>query len=257
MENLSVAQLLLDHWGVPCVPLPTGGNEQSDFLVTLGRSKILIEEKTKFDDPEKVAKRTRTLASGNLHLNVKPLVRTNRMSGLVRKAVSQLDSSSKQYSHDFRLVWFTGTGPNAEAYYHQFIATLYGTTRIVEMGSQFMRPCYFFRNSEFHRYAASLDGAVAVYLSNGKLSARLCLNPLSTRFGSLLRTKFTKLFGTAVENPVKAQRKRVAYVLDSPTDRANESALLQELQLKYKTRPLMKMDLGFNSLAVAVGKYEV
>ena len=256
METPSLAQHLLDHWRLPYLPLPTGGDEQSDFLVTLGHSRFLIEEKTKFDDPEEAQERTRTLASGKLYVNVKSLVRTNRMSGLVRKAVNQLDSSSKQYLHDFRLVWLTGTGPSAEAYYHQFIATLYGTTRIIEMDSPFLRPCYFFRNSEFHRYAASLDGAVVAHLSNGKLSARLCLNPLSARSAGLLRTKFAKLFGTAVENPVKAERKRIAYVLDSATDRANEGALLQELQLKYKTRPLMKMDLGFNSAAVAVGDDE-
>lgn len=253
MNTPSVAQHVLDQWNVPLVSLPTGDGEQSDFLATLGRSRFLIEEKTKFDDPNRLEERGRVLAAGKVHLSVKPLVRTNRMSGLVRKAVNQLASSATQYEHDFRLIWFTGTGPHAQAYYEQFIATLYGTTQIIEMDSSFMRPCFFFRNSEFHRYAESLDGAVAAHLSNGKLSARFCLNPLSPRYSGLLRTKFTRLFDTAIENPVKAERRRTAFILSSNTDRANESALLQELQEKYKTRPLMPFDLGFNSVAVAVG----
>jgi hypothetical protein len=253
MTSPSTALHLLHHWNVPVVPLPAGTEEQSDYLASLGRSKFLIEEKVKFDDPAKVEERSKRLDAGEIHLTVKSLVRSNRMSGLVRKAVKQLESSGTQYEHDFRLIWFTGTGPNAEAYYGQFIATLYGTTRIIEMNSDGMRTCYFFRNSEFHRHAQSLDGAVAAHLSNGKLSARLCLNPLSPRFARLRRTKFTKLFGSAIEDPLEAEKRRVAYIVTSSTSREDEGALLRELELKYKTKPLMRMDVGFNSFSIRVG----
>jgi len=251
VETSSLAEVLLRHWGVTALPLPTNGEEQSDFAVHLGRSRFLIEEKTKLDDPNLAQERRRILDDGNLYLNVKPLVRTNRMSGLIRKAVGQLGSSARQYGHDFRLVWLTGTGPSAQAYYEQFIASLYGKTHIIEMNSPYMVPCYFFRNSEFHRYATELDGAVAAYLSGGKLSARLCLNPLSPRFPRLLRTRFRRLFGTAVENPLKEERARRAYIVSSTTDRNNETQLLQELSAKYGTGPLMKFDLGFNTIAKA------
>lgn len=252
MASLSLAQHLLRHWAVEAVPISTDSDEQSDFIVSLGRSRFLIEEKTKFDDPEAFDERRKTLASGKLHASTKPMVRTNRMSGIVRKAVGQLESSARSHDHDFRLVWLTGTGPNAEAYYEQFIASLYGKTRIIELNSRYMKPCYFFRNSEFHRYANALDGAVAAYIHEGKLSARLCLNPLSPRFPQLLRTKFRRLFGTAVENPLQAERSRRAYVLTSSTDRGQETQLLHELQQKYRTGPLMKFDIGFTTVAIRV-----
>ena len=244
MVTLSVVEHMLNAWGVPFVPIPTANDEQSDFLVTLGRSRILIEEKTKIDDPEQLQVRRQALESGKPHLVDKPLVRTNRLSGILGKAVRQLKSSSETYQYDFALVWFTGTGLHGEAYCKQFISTLYGTVGIIEMNSPFRRTCYFFQNSEFHRHAAFLDGAVAAHLdTDGKVSARLCLNPLSSRFKGLQQTKFAKLFGNAVVRPHAQERSGDAYVLRSDTDRRDESALLRELQVKYKTAPLQVMNV--------------
>lgn len=256
MTTPSFARCLFEHWQVRWKPLPTLATEQSDFLVTLGRSKFLIEEKTKLDDPEYISARERDLSEGKVHFNVKALVRTNRLSGIVRKGTKQLAASGASYQHDFALIWFTATGVHATPHYHQFIATLYGTTRIIEMNSQGLKPCYFFRNSEFHRHSALLDGAVVAYVKEGQLLARLCLHPLSPRFERLKRTKFAGLFGTAIENPRAAERNGVAFILGTNTDRANEQALLQDLQSKYNTRPLMKFDLGFTSAAVAVATNE-
>ena len=195
--------------------------------------------------------RSQALATGKTHVVVKPLVRSNRLSGIVGKAVRQLRSSGQTYQYDFSLVWFTGTGLHGSAYYEQFIATLYGTVGIIEMNSPYRLPCYFFQNSEFHRHAAFLDGAVAARLDHeGKLSARLCPNPLSPRFAGLRQTRFAKLFGTAVENPRAAERKGRAYVLNSDTDRRDEATLLRELQAKYKTGPLQVMHVGYHHFAV-------
>lgn len=251
MATLSVVEHVLKAWGVPFVPIPTADDEQSDFLVTLGRSRFLIEEKTKIDDPTQLQVRHQALDSGKTHLVVKPLVRSNRLSGIVGKAVRQLKSSSETYQYDFALVWFTGTGLHGKAYYEQFIATLYGTVGIIEMNSPYRRPCYFFQNSDFHRHATFLDGAVAAHLDHeGKVSARLCPNPLSPRAKGLRQTRFAKLFGTAVEKPRAAERSGRAYVLESDTDRRDEAALLRELQAKYKTEPLQVMHVGYHHFAV-------
>lgn len=251
MSSASFAQALLDHWGVRVTPIPTSDDEQSDFLAKLGRSSFLIEEKTKMDDPARLRERSDILSEGRIHTAARPIVRSNRLSGIVKKAVGQLASSAQSYDHNFRLIWFTGTGHEAQAHYHQFIATLYGTTNVWEMNGG-MTPCYFFRNNEFHRYSSELDGAVAACVSQGKLSARFCVNPLSPGAQSLRRTKFVKLFGTAVEDPTRLERSRGAYILDSATDRTDEDALLAELQRKYRTRPLMKFDMGYLSATVAV-----
>jgi len=250
MVTLSVVEQVLKAWRVPFVPIPTADDEQSDFLVTLGRSRILIEEKTKIDDPTQLEVRRKALDSGKTHLVVKPLVRTNRLSGIVGKAVKQLRSSSETYPYDFALVWFTGTGLHGKAYFEQFIATLYGAVGIIELNSPYRRPCYFFQNSDFHRHAEFLDGAVAAHIdSNGRISARLCPNPLSPRVKGLRQTRFAKLFGTAIEKPHAAERSGRAYVLEGDTDRRDEAALLRELQAKYKTAPLQVMHVGYHQFA--------
>ena len=131
-------------------------------------------------------------------------------------------------------------------------ATLFGSgsVGIIEMNSAYRRPCYFFQNSDFHRHATFLDGAVAAHLDQeGNVSARFCPNPLSPRAKGLRQTQFAKLFGTAVENPRAAERSGLAYVLQSDTDRRDEAALLRELQAKYKTEPLQVMHLGYHHFA--------
>jgi len=249
----SFAKPLLEHWKVDVQDIPTADSEQSDFLATVGGCTALIEEKTKLDNPDRLEKRRAKLDAGEVYSSSRPIVRDNRLSGVVRKAAAQLASSSAAHKHDFRLVWFTATGYEAEPLYHQFIATLYGSTNIIEMGSQHFRSCYFFRNSDFHRFRDTIDGAVAASVQGTKLSAKLCLNPLSARIGTLRDSAFAKLFGTAVEDPQALEANGEAFILGSNAERgaANEAALLSEIQRKYETRPLMTLDFGHHSAAMA------
>jgi hypothetical protein len=180
----------------------------------------------------------------------KCLIRDNRLSGVVRKAASQLASSSLG-PHDFRLIWFTGTGHEAEALSEQFIATVYGMTNIIEMGSSHFRRCYFFRNSDFHRHADTVDGALVAHVVGETLSAKLCLNPLSPMASKLRTSALLDRFGTAVEDPETREREGEAFIVSGDLDRTNEGAVLAEIQRKYRTQPLMNFDLGYHSAAVA------
>lgn len=250
---LSIAKQVLQSWSIKVFDIPTSGKEESDFIVEFGTCRVLIEEKTKIDDPLYLSHRTAKLSKGEVHGLITPLVRDNCLSGIVRKAANQLLSSSEK-DHDFRLVWFTGTGVDAEAKFHQFIATLYGTTNIFEMNSAHYRPCYFFRNSDFHRYANIIDGAIVAYASGTSVEVKLCLNPLSLRYHELRNSSVVVPFGTAIEDPVVLEQNNEAFIVDSDIDRNDENALRAFLQLKYSTLPLMKIDLGFMSASVLVGR---
>lgn len=249
MATLSYAKLLLEHWGIAVSDIPTSAKGESDFIATFGTCKVLIEEKTKTDNPDRLLQRNDSLAKGEVHGASTPLVRNNRLSGLVGKAANQLLSSSGQ-EHNFRLIWFTGTGIDAEAKFHQFIATLYGTTHICEMNASHYRRCYFFRNSDFYRYAKIIDGAIVAYVSGSSISAKLCLNPLSPQFGELRNSPVVLPFGTAVEDPIALEREKEVFVVNSDIDRNDEGALLAFLQSKYETLPLMKIDLGYTSASI-------
>lgn len=238
------------------IGIPTSdseGKQEADFLANFGGVTVLIEEKTKEDDPSYLAKRERELESGQIHAANLPLRRDETLSGLVRDASHQLHSSSDK-PHDFRLMWFTATGPQAEGKYEQFMATLYGRTNILEMNMSEYRRCYYFRHADFFRRSAVLDGAVVAHTDGRSISARLCLNSLSPRFQALRNSPVLPPFGSAVEDPEKLETEGMAYILDATLDRKQEAPLLAYLQEKYATGPLMTFDLGYTTASILVPK---
>jgi hypothetical protein len=249
------AKKILEQLGVTVHDIPTSRKEESDFLAIFEENKVLIEEKTKFEDTQRLKERQDVLENGEIHVSDMPIIRDNRLSGLVKKAASQLNSSSEQ-KHDFRLIWFTSTGRDAEAKSLQFVATLYGTTNIVEMNNlQYSKICYFFRNSDFYRYSQIIDGAIVAYLiSETDVSVKLCLNPLSPRYNALQSSSVVLKFGSAIEDPVDMEKRGVAFILDGDIDRNDESALFSFLQKKYNTLPLMNIDIGCHTASILVNE---
>lgn len=252
----SYAKALLEHWGVAVEGIPTSDADQkqeADFLANFGGVRVLIEEKTKEDDPAYLAQRAQELGGGQIHAATLPLRRDETLSGLVRDASRQLRSSSDK-PHDFRLMWFTATGPLAVGKYEQFMATLYGRINIFEMNASSYRRCYYFRHADFFRRASSIDGAVVAHTDGRSIAAKLCLNALSPRFQALRCSAVLKPFGTAVEDPESLENQGEAFVLDAALDRKHEGPLLDYLQQKYATGPLMTFDLGYTSASILFGE---
>jgi hypothetical protein len=224
-------------------------------LATFGNVRVLVEEKTKEDDPNYLIKRAEQLERGEVHAATLPLTRDETLSGLIRDASRQLRSSSDK-SHDFRLMWFTATGIHAEGKYEQFMATLYGRTNILEMNGAHYRRCYYFRNSDFFRRAEVIDGAIVAHTDGVSITAKLCLNSLSPRFEDLRRSTVLAPLGAAVEDPVALEAAGTAFILDCALDRGIEGPLLAYLQQKYATAPLMRLDLGYTNASILVPKKE-
>jgi hypothetical protein len=231
------------------------GKKEADFLADFGGVRVLIEEKTKEDDPNYLATRAKELEQGGIHEETISLIRNETLSGIIGHATKQLRSSTDK-PHDFRLMWFTATGVNAEAKCDQFMATLYGRTNIVELNAGGYRRCYYFRNSDFYRRATVLDGAVAAYVYGTSITPKLCLNSLSPRYAALRQSNVVSPFGTAVEDPADLEARGTAFVLDCNLNRKDEGPLLAYLETKYKTRPLMTLDLGYVSASTLLPKEE-
>ena len=254
MATITYARALLEQWGVGVEEIATSDRErrkEADFLATFDGVRVLIEEKTKEEDPARAVARESKHRKGLLHAETLPLVRDETVSGVIRHASKQLKSSSR-LPHEFRLLWFTATGPTAQGKYEQFMATIYGRTNIMEMSVEGYRRCYFFRHGDFYRRAGVLDGAVAAYTDGRSVTVRLCLNPLSESFERLRQSAVLRPFGTGVEDPSKLEARGTAFVLDTDLDRSSEGPLLAYLQQKYKTGPLMKIDLGYTRISVAI-----
>lgn len=256
MTEPSITQQVLKAWGATAKPLPTSTKGESDWLAVLDGCRLLIEEKTKFDNPASQAARQATFQSGGVHGTSTPLVRNNVLSGIVRKAASQLVSTGSELSHDLRVVWLTAVGRGAEAKYHQFIATLYGSTNVFELNQQGLKPCYFFQNSDFFRYSNQLDGAIAAFLSGNTVTMKLCLNPYSENWQALRDSPFAKRFTTGLVDPYAEEAASEAFVADTDVDRNDQATVLTYLQHKYKTGPLMNMDMNMASAEILVQRNE-
>jgi hypothetical protein len=248
----SFAEIILGQLGIDLRPIQTANENRADFLATIADTVTLIEEKTKMDDPGAEAARKEALGAGRMHSSHIPIKPDNRLSGINRKASKQLASTAPTFTHNFRLVWCTATGSDCRGKQEQFIATVYGTTRIVELGNSTYQECYFFRNSDFFRFSENLDGAVAAYADGKEFSATLCLNPLSPRYVGFKASPFVKAFGSAVHDPVENERDKLAFIVDRDIDRKHEDRFLAFLQQKYSTRPLMNMDMGYSFISKQV-----
>lgn len=254
-DAFSYAEYILRHLGFDVAPIAEGDEEAADWIASIDGEVVLVEEKTKFEDEAEVARRTAAYAAGRAFDSHTPFTSNNRLSGISRKAAGQLAASAEEILHQYRLVWLTATGHTHEAKFHQYIATLYGTTNVVERGRIVpLRRCYFYRNSDFFRFREQLDGAVVAESDGEHVNLKLCLNLLSPRF-ALLRTSRTRAaFGNGVLDPLVDEAEGGAFIVDCDLDRSREGDLLEFLRSKYGTDYLMQMDMGMSSVSMAMRK---
>jgi hypothetical protein len=252
--EVSVVEQVLAAWGATAESLQTSSKEESDWLALLGGCRLLIEEKTKFDDPAVRQARNDAQGAGQVHGTTLPLTHNNRLSGIVRKAAGQLSSTGKDIDHDARILWFTSVEFDGEAKHYQFMATLYGSTRIFELDRPTMKECYFFRNSDFFRYRAHLDGAVAAHLNGDVLTMKLCLNPYSPNWVTLRDSPYAKQFKHGLIDPIAEEAAGEAYIADTDVPRKDEGAVLRYLEQKYGLKRAMNMDMNMASATIRVDR---
>ena len=252
MTETSIAQTVLEAWDASAEEVPTSNKEESDWLATLGGFRLLIEEKTKLEDPARTAARSEALKANEVFGGTTPLSRNNRLSGIIRKASGQLTSTGTTLDHDARVVWLTAVGFDAETKYYQAFSTLYGTTKVFELGKSSMRDCYFFHQSDFFRFRSHLDGAVIAFLSGETVTMKLCLNPYGERWQALRDSPFASKFPTGLVDPVAQETSGQALMVDTDIDRKDTNAVLAFLQDKYKVERLMNMDMNIATAVVAV-----
>ena len=153
MTSPSFARTVLEHFKFSVEEIPTAereGLQEADYRATIYGVTLLVEEKTKQEDPARVFDRHAMHAKQQVHAETLAFTRNKTVSGVIRDAAHQLRSSSR-HPHDFRFLWFTATGATAEGKCEQFMATLYGRTNIMELGADGYRRCYFYRYSDFFK----------------------------------------------------------------------------------------------------------
>lgn len=238
MNHESVIFQFFQAHGFSAEKIEEYDQEKPDFFVYDNDHTYIVELKTKSESDEKAEERKAVLLSGKIYGETEPIDSINRLSGIIRKAQSQLINHMPE-EKVFRLAWFLCSGHGSEAKTDQFQATLYGSTSIVDLDVSGMRPCYFFRNSDFYRFRASLDGAIVSTESN----AKFLLNPLSLKFDELKISKLVGIFGESVVNPIQEEEEGLAYLAEGEIDRTDKQKVIAYLKNKYGLEKIMDMTL--------------
>ena len=252
MKSQSIAEMVLKGWGAEVQEIPTSTKNESDWLATVDGFRLLVEEKTKFESPEKITARNEVLARGEVHGSVSGLQPNNRISGIFGKAAKQLRSTGEDVEHDARVVWFTSMGSDREEKYHQAFNTIYGCTKVFDLDvSNSLRDCYFRYNSEFFRHK-NLDGAYLLKANNGEGIIRLCLNPFGSNWQALRDSPFASRLKNGLVDPIAEEESGEVMIVDTDIDRRNEQGLLQYLSRKYGVEKLQFMNMSIATAVVSV-----
>jgi len=250
MKSDDMGRFFLEQLGFSVESIPTSDKKEADFLVKIENVNALIEVKLKVDNPKLLEKKEATLKNGEVFVVEEKLGRNETLSGIIKKASSQLKSSDKK--HDFKILLFITSGITAKTKSEQFKDTIYGSTQIfeVEKKSKLLKTCYFFRNSDFYR-RKSIDAAIIICVTQDKAAIELCLNTYSDRYELLKSSAFMKPFGEAVVDPIEREKNGNAYILNGDVERrktdfeehfSSYDPVLIYLAKKYNTGLLHKVD---------------
>ena len=215
--------------------------ESPDFVVFDDSMTFIVELKTKFPSEAEIAQRRRLLDNGLFHNVHEQIIRKNTLSGIAQHAAEQLINYGEDQS--LRIVFLLAVDHLAEARYHQFEASLYGSTTIMDSSEQRSRPCFFFYDSDFFRLRTILDAAIV----STESKRSLLLNPYSSKCEQIEQSTLCERFDGSIVDPIKLEREGKAYIVLGDTDRRDEIAVLEYLKEKYQSKTLIKTDMSFLS----------
>ncbi len=227
--------------------IPEGDEERADILISNDSERIILELKIKGEDEEELSDRREILDSGSVYSRSESSLRRNRMSGLVRKGVSQLVETPDEA--DFRVLWLHGAGRYGEHHETRLTATLYGRRLLIHTEDEHDdRYCYYFDNSEFFRHRNVLTAAIVSFENR----CQLCINDLHPDAEAFRKSAFRNLFGEGYIDPVEFESRGDAYIVDGSVDRRDEMAVTRFIIDKYRCGMVQSLDLALHSVEIVV-----
>jgi len=239
---------VLGSMGINAEKIPESDSDSPDFIASYGKTKLLVELKTKTDDLEKLKTREEILARGDIYNDSTEITHQKTIAKRIRKASKQLDATDLDV--DFRIVWLLALGEKQDTKLKQFEMTLYGSVNLFDLsdGTNQMKSCFYFGESSFYRYRDILDGAMVSTLDKG----RFCINNHSPNYAALKNSDVIGAFGEGILDPVELEKEGRAYIADSEVDRSNKADVLSSVQKKYKKSRLIDLNFTHYSATTTV-----
>lgn len=228
-HSRETAQILAEI-GYNVDPIPESSDETADLWAREGEDRLTVEVKSRVDDLD-MANELATNSSGVVTRGT-PLVRTDPLGRIVKKARDQIRSSQARFP-GLGVLWFRPDPvlgiSNA---IDQMKANLLGSRWVsYQLHGQFgFAPAYLVTRTDFHRFP-DLDAAV-MQQEDG---LQLLVNPYSNRKEVVRSSRLHQYFaaGGAVIDLDRLTSNKDHFILRSDLDRADETAVLAELARQH------------------------
>lgn len=240
---------ILEGWGFVAEKIDEDNFKKTpDFLLYDGEFLHFIELKTRDDAPDSDQK-IETLELGEIFHESTPIVRSNVISGIVKKASKQL-AATQDIEVDFKLVWFAAVGMQQEAKMELILSSLFGTVGLVDYDEPevYRRLCYFFGDSDFFNHRDTLDGAIISWEDK----AKFCVNTHSPNYERFKKSNLYSFFGDKACDPLELEKRKAAYYADTHLPRTEPNSVLEYVKTKYDAPNLNQLDVGYDVVSIAV-----
>lgn len=237
---------LLARWGLPAGRVPTAhGVRTPDLRGSGGPDLYAIELKQR--DSDRVLNAMPAAPDLNVAQSLPPVAmsRDTAVQSLIRECVHQLRGEPET---SFRIGWVHCEGFDSDTDQVQLQNSFLGTEYLLDRavcGRAYA--CHFFRESDFWRYRADLDGAiVSRQEAHDQVNVSVLLNPYSPRFERLRASTFAAGVGPAALVDVLAEEaERECLIADCAIDRRDADGVLAYVCEKY----------GLDLLRVPIHRY--
>ncbi len=225
---------LLARWGVNVSRAPTAcGVRTPDLRGSSGDDLYAIELKQR--DSDRVLDALPVALDSQVAQALPPLAmsRDQAVQSLIRESVHQLRGET---AATFRIGWVHCEGFDSDTDQVQLQNSFLGTEYLLDRGvGGRAYACHFFRDSDFWRYRADLDGAiVSRQVAHDEVNVSVLLNPYSPRLDRLRDSAFIAAVGPrALVDVVAEESERTCLIADCTIDRRDASGVLAYVCEKY------------------------
>jgi hypothetical protein len=237
---------LLARWGVNVARVPTVKDIRTPDLRGSGGADLYAIELKQRDSDRVLDAMPAGLAPDVAHA-IPPMAvsRDQAVQSFIRECVRQLRGEADT---TFRIGWVHCEGFDSDTDQAQIQNSFMGTEYLLDraVGGR-AYACHFFRESDFWRYRAELDGAiVSRQVTYDQVNVSVLLNPYSPRSDRLQLSAFIAAIGpAALVDVVAEESERTCLIADCPLDRRDAASVLAYVCDKY----------GLDLLRVPVQRY--
>lgn len=222
----------LTRLGFKVDEIPETADKRADLCASDGEHTYHIEAKDKFDSDIIPA-----ASQDDLYRRKDPLTHTNTISGVLRKAHTQLKGTPKA-DGTFQLIWFHA---ESSLQWHQAFATFYGAMSVSALYPNRDKSgwCFYFTfNASF-----TMPDVEALILTEGN-GLHLCLNEFSPRRDEFRATRLYKAWSVGEFDPDKMEATGQIIRCRSTVSRKNEAdvikALKEQTGIDFVGNPLIR-----------------